>query len=52
MADVLTPSSADALSDAEELEDLSEKPKSFGRLAFERFVPHRLAPIRVIRGSR
>jgi peptide/nickel transport system permease protein len=48
MADVLTPSSADALSDAEELEGLSEKPKSFGRLAFERFVRHKLAIAGVI----
>lgn len=30
---------------AEDLEGLSEKPKSFGRLAFERFINHKLAII-------
>lgn len=34
---------ADLLAAADDLEGLSEKPKSFGRLAWERFVHHKLA---------
>jgi peptide/nickel transport system permease protein len=38
-----------ALSDADEIEGLSDKPKSFGRLAFERFVRHKLALVGSVR---
>jgi len=34
---------ADLLAAADDLEGLSEKPKSFGRLAWERFINHKLA---------
>lgn len=34
---------AELLASADDLEGLSEKPKSFGRLAWERFVHHKLA---------
>ncbi len=37
-----------ALADTDELEGLSEKPKSFGRLAWERFRHHKLALIGAI----
>lgn len=47
MADVLIPNPG-SLGAADELEGLSEKPKSFGRLAFERFVRHKLALIGVV----
>jgi ABC-type dipeptide/oligopeptide/nickel transport system permease subunit len=47
MADILIPNPG-SLGAADELEGLSEKPKSFGRLAFERFVRHRLALIGVV----
>lgn len=36
---------ADLLAAADDLEGLSEKPKSFGRLAWERFINHKLALI-------
>jgi ABC-type dipeptide/oligopeptide/nickel transport system permease subunit len=48
MADTLLPNTPSALSDADEMEGLSDKPKSFGRLAFERFVRHRLALVGVV----
>lgn len=38
-------STAAMLAAADDLEGLSEKPKSFGRLAWERFIHHRLAII-------
>lgn len=37
------PSTAALLAAADDLEGLSEKPKSFGRLAWERFIHHKLA---------
>jgi ABC-type dipeptide/oligopeptide/nickel transport system permease subunit len=43
-----TPSVAEELAAAADLEGLSEKPKSFGRLAWERFLHHRLAIIGVV----
>ena len=36
-------STAELLAAADDLEGLSEKPKSFGRLAWERFIHHKLA---------
>ena len=35
--------------DTDALEGLSETPKSFGRLAWERFVHHRLALVGLVR---
>ena len=43
-----TPSVAEELAAAADLEGLSEKPKSFGRLAWERFLHHRLAIVGVV----
>lgn len=37
------PSTPSTLVDTDEMEGLSDKPKSFGRLAFDRFVRHKLA---------
>jgi ABC-type dipeptide/oligopeptide/nickel transport system permease subunit len=39
---------AQMLAEADDLEGLSEKPKSFGRLAWERFIHHKLAILGVV----
>ncbi|BAN02486.1 ABC transporter permease [Ilumatobacter coccineus] len=43
LSEIEAPSSVAEVADAADLEGLSDKPKSFGRLAWERFLNHRLA---------
>lgn len=41
-------STAELLASADDLEGLAEKPKSFGRLAWERFINHKLALVGLV----